>query len=264
MSRPERHQAIVLLLRTLTDYDYQPPTWTGSLRAKSANAGEGPTTTIICKRCDGEGSRRVRTVVQTCEDCGGRGVLVVDAYTGRAQRTMEQQGESHQRMVRCSSCGGTKRGPWWRNGDELTNTCRRCWGSGYEPAPSHPVRPWRDSLSQPLKAEAPELGRGDPVIACMERRQLAGSYEELGLALGALRLEYRPRYRLIVGVYVEAEREEDELHLDEAMHVEHGLGYIGGLMPPLIRVPSWASEFEKRRRAKVLEKRRRNGEEVAA
>jgi hypothetical protein len=140
----------------------------------------------------------------------------------------------------------------------------RCSDSGrpgYVLAPERPVRPWRGETS--LRADASELGPEDPVVAALEagmpgvgrayeRRVLEGDYEQLGLALACLRLEYRGRYRLLVGVFVEAEREVEQLHIDEALTIEQALHYLRGLMPDEIRVPSWAARYEKRRRERVL------------
>jgi hypothetical protein len=237
-------EPLILLLRTLGDFDYQPPTSTGAIVQRQAKAGEGPSERISCESCGGEGRRRIRGVERQCEPCSGRGWIVVDAYTGRRVGTAETELVDPRRRVRCDACGGDGA---HGNG----RRCSRCDGRGEVAAPERPVRPWRGQGIALLKADAPELGPGDPVIACMERRQLAGSYDELGLALACLRLEYRGRYRLLVGVFVEAEREVEQLHIDEALAVEQALRYLRGLMPEEIRVPSWAARYEKRRRERV-------------
>jgi hypothetical protein len=250
MTRPERHQQIILLDRTLTDFDYQPPTWTGALVRRQGKAGEGPTTTQPCSRAGCEdGVVRIRGIERTCEQCSGRGLEVVDAYTERKVRTLEQEIESPDRMVRCDECGATGKSVWWRNGDELDNTCRRCWGAKVVPAPSHPIRPFRNGVS--LSANASDLGRGDPVLACMEKRELAGSYNELGLALACLRLQHRGIFRLHVRVFIEALCEEDDVDGSELFLLDQSLRYLDALMPVEIRVPSWAKRFEERRRERV-------------
>ena len=128
MSAFAEFEPIILLLRTLTDFDYQPKTWTGGI-VRQGGKGEGPTSRIACPACSGEGERRVRGIPTLCEECGGRGSILVDAYTERKVRTLEQDAEEPKRMVRCDGCGGTGRGPWWRvSDDELSNACRRCWG----------------------------------------------------------------------------------------------------------------------------------------
>lgn len=237
----DRQRQVVLLLRTLTDYDYQPKTWTGSLVGRQAVRGEGPSATIDCQVCGGEGKRRVRGIVTVCDECKGRGTVVVDAYTERRVGTLETDLVERVRWVKCDACGGAG-----AHGNQ--RRCERCpERPGWVKAPERPIRPFR-GLAAPVTAEAPELGRGDPVIACMERRQLAGSYEELGLALGCLRLEWRHRYLLVISVYVEAEFEEDEAPGPTAMMLAESLGYLERLMPEEIRVPRWAAGFEKRRR----------------
>lgn len=243
----------MLLLRTLTDYDYQPKTWTGALVQRQAVRGEGPSATIDCPDCGGEGKRRVRGIVADCDRCKGRGSLVVDAYTERQIGTLETDLVDRVRWVRCDACGGQG-----AHGNQ--RRCEYCpERPGWVKAPERPIRPFR-GLSVPITADAPELGRGDPVIACMERRQLAGSYEELGLALGCLRIEYRHCYLLVVRVYVEAEFEEEQLPKDPRRLVTESLGYLERLMPEEIRVPRWAAGFEKRRREAI----RRGRNEAAA
>ena len=254
MSRPERHQQIILLARTLTDYDYQPKTATGAAIQSNtkAEAHEGNEETILCRDCKGEGKRRIRTVLQVCETCRGSGVEVVDQYTGRRLMTETQEAErTTQRMVRCDECGGSRAGKWWRNGAQLTNVCRRCRGHGVVPGPERTLRPFRGSAGPVLSAIASDLGRGDPVLACMERRELAGSYNELGLALACLRLQHRPLYVLHVEVFVEARAEEEELSGHQLFLLEQSLRYLDDLMPAEIRVPSWAARYEERRREQV-------------
>jgi hypothetical protein len=201
---------------------------------------------------------RVRGIERPCDQCHGRGVEVVDAYTERRVETIEQRGERYQRMVRCATCGGTGRWKWWRNGDELTDTCRECWGAKVVPAPDYPVRPWR----MPLSANADTLAEGSPIVVALEagipgsgkayeRRLNEGDYEQLGLSLAALKLDHPHLYRLNVRVYVEALCEEDDLGGSELFLLEMSLRYLARLMPDEIRVPSWAPQFEKRRREKA-------------
>lgn len=270
--RPERQQQIVLLERTidsdgLTPFDYAPPTATGAARARNtkAEAHEGNEQTILCRACRGGPKQRI------CRVCKGTGAEVVDQYTQRRLATETQEGEAPPpRMVRCDECGGSGFGRWWRNGDQLSKVCRRCRGVGRVPAPEFTVRPFREV---PLSADAAELGPGDPVVAALEigipgvgkayeRRRQAGSYEELGLALGALRLEHRSLYRLNVRVFVVGEVEEAELGANAAALLEHSLVYLDSLMPAEIRVPDWAARYESERRE--AERERQAKSEAAA
>jgi hypothetical protein len=257
--RSERQTQIVLLERTLTDFDYQPPTWTGALVQRQAKAGEGPSERVPCPDCGGEGERRIRGIPTLCARCKGSGLVTVDAYTQREVGSEEGGLVDRRGWVRCDSCGGGAfgRAPGVHGNGQACRHCADSGRPGWVRAPEQKARPWRDRA--PLSAAADTFAAGDPVLACMERRVLAGSYEELGLALAALRLERGRLYRLNVGVFVEANREEDELDRYEALLVEEGLAYLASLMPREIRVPSWAATYEQRRREQVLSKR-----EVAA
>lgn len=244
--RNDRHHAIVLLERTLTDYDYIPRTASGAMASREKR-GEGPTATRECTApgCN-DGIVRVRGVPRECPACGGRGVEVVDQYTERKVNTAEQSAERPRRMVRCDACGGVGTGPWWRVSDtELSNTCRRCWGARVVPGPSHRIRPFREG--QRLSADAPSLAAGDPVLAAMERRANAGSYDELGLAMAALRREHPPLFRLNVRVYVEAIVEPDEVDGHNAFLLVQSLHYLSHLMPTEIVVPRWAETYAARK-----------------
>jgi len=253
VNRPIRHHQIILLERTLTPalespFDYQPKIWSKSLGSVS---GDGPTTTRKCSHPGGDdGKVRIRGIEQTCPDCNGRGLEVVDAYTERKVRTQQQEIERPRRMVRCDECGGTGQSKWWRNGDRMDNSCRRCWGAKVVPGPDQTIRPFRGSLNG-LSTYAHDLGRGDPVLDCMERRQLAGSYDELGLALSALRLDHRRAFRINVRVYVAAIVEAESLTLRDGILLDESVRYLDSLMPGGIRVPAWAEGYEERRRAQL-------------
>jgi hypothetical protein len=257
VTRPERHQRIILLDRTLSDFDYQPPTWTGALVQRQGASGEGPTTRATCEACDGEGKIRRRGQWWGCAFCGGtdaplplvgkegRGWVVVDSYTERKIGTAETELVDRRRRVRCDACGGAGA---HGNG----RRCDYCNGSGTVPGPEQTMRPFRGANAA-LSANASDLGRGDPVLACMERRELAGSYHELGLSLACLRLQHRGLFRLHVRVFIEAICEEDDLDGSELFLLDQSLRYLEALMPAEIRVPSWAPRYEQRRRERVEE-----------
>lgn len=236
-----------LLLRSLNDLRFEPVTWSGSLRRRGV-AGEGPSRRMVCASCAGEGLVRVRGISTACVVCSGRGWLVVDAYTLRPIGTPETGVEVRVRAVRCDSCGGL--GAF---GNE--RRCDRCNGSGWVELPLSRLVAARSRLS----ADARELGPADPVAAALDagfagagraycERVVAGSYDELGLALGCLRLELPRSYRTCVQVYVEAVCEPEELSGVARARHDVGLRYLERLMPEPIRVPGWAARNERRRR----------------
>lgn len=248
-----RHRNLTLLLRCLHDLDYTPPTWTGQLVARQSQPGEGPSTRIDCHTCRGQGEIRRRGVPFPCETCAGRGWVVVDAYTHRTIGTSETGVVQRVKALRCDSCGGSGA---HGNGQRCADPPHGCGGSGWNEVPVSRIT----AAHLQISLDAPELGPGDPVLASLERREAAGDFTQLGLALAALRLEYRERYRLVVSVYVLGLREPDELPLDEVLRLQLALDYLLSMMPELIRVPSWAARNERRRRERL--KRRR--QETAA
>lgn len=231
-----RLESLTLLLRCASDLDYNPPTSSGSLRRQSI-AGEGPSTKVSCGSCQGEGQVRKRGMPEACPNpyCKD-GQVTVDAYTLRMVSTDERMVQ-RVKALRCDSCAGNGA---FGNG----HRCETCRGSGWVEVPRERLSAVRGSL----ELDGPDLGPNDPVLACLERREKAGDFEQLGLALGALRLEHRPWYRLVVGVYVLGQEEPDGLPLDQVLSLSHGLNYLLELMPEEMRVPNWARANERRRR----------------
>jgi hypothetical protein len=243
----DRLGRVSLLLRSLVDLRFEPVTWSGALRRR-AQSGEGPSRRVPCSSCGGEGAVRVRGIAARCGACAGRGWLVVDAYTLRPIGTPETGAVVRVKAVRCDSCGGA--GVF---GNE--RRCGRCGGSGWVELPLSRLVAARVRL----RADALELGPADPVVAALDagfagagrayrERVVAGSYEELGLALGCLRLEWPRCYRTVVRVYVEAVEEPEGLAGVSRFRHDLGLGYLERLMPEPIRVPGWAARNERRRR----------------
>lgn len=236
---PRLHQ-VALLLRSLRDLEYSPPTWTGQLVARQSRPGEGPSKRSLCEHCNGEGHIRRRGLPFPCEPCSSRGWIVTDAYTERPIGSLETGVLTRLVAVRCDACAG-------HGAHGNGRRCDYCAGAGVTELPLQRLTAVRIRLS----ADSSSLGAGDPVIACMERRERSGSYEELGLALAALRLELPRAFRTVVRVYLEASVELDSL--DERGQLRHqvGLTYLSRLMPEEIRVPSWAARNERRRREQL-------------
>lgn len=82
-------------------------------------------------------------------------------------------------------------------------------------------------------------------------RLVAGSYEELSVALVELRRVDRSRSRLVSRVYIEAELEPEELDARGVRLLRDGLGFLVVRMPGVIRVPGWAARNERRRRERL-------------
>ena len=239
----QRYLNLTLLLRCAGDLEYNPPTWSSTLRRQSI-AGEGPSERIDCNSCQGQGEIRRRGVPFLCEACAGRGWIVVDAYTRRIVGTEETGTVNRVKAVRCDACAGNG-----AHGNQ--QRCQVCRGSGWVEVPLSRLA----AVRAPLSADAPELGAGDPVLACLERRERAGDFEQLGLALAALRLELPRSYRTVVRVYVEAVYEVEDLAPYSLLAHDVGIAYVLRLMPQEIRVPSWAARNERRRRERLKRKR---------
>lgn len=248
-----RLTAVTLLLRALPDLQHEPQTWSSQLRRQTIG-GEGPSERISCASCNGEGSIRKRGIPVACEVCNARGWLVVDAYTRRPIGTLETGVIQRVKAVRCDACAGQG-----VHGNQ--QRCTRCGGSGWVELPLERFQAARMRLS----ADAQELGPADPVVAALDggfpgagqayrQRTMAGSFEELGLALAALRLELPPAYRTVIRVYVEALYEPEALNEEQRLRHDIGLRYTERLMPEPIRVPSWAARNERRRREKLKRK----------
>src|SRR4030095_16461255 len=139
-----RLQALSLLLRCINDLDYNPPTASSSLRRQSI-AGEGPSASIPCGDCRGEGTVRRRGMPYPCPNpyCKD-GCVTVDAYTLRMVSTSEQFIKRYKR-VRCDACGGQGAFPnGWR--------CESCNGQGEVEVPLERLQAVRS-----LQLDGPEL-----------------------------------------------------------------------------------------------------------
>lgn len=259
-----RLEQIALLYRNLTAFDFEPETSTGALVRKQARPRGRIGKRALCEACGGEGFLRRRGIAWGCVHCGGadhpleldgerivgigRGYIVVDGYTRRPIGS-EEAGLVHgHRLVNCDACGGAGA---FGNG----RRCERCGGAGKREHIGARVRYQGESFEVEIERSIDE---GDPVFACLLRRDDAGSFAELIRATEALRGRWLLGYRLIVATYVEGRQEPGSLPPVLRRRLDVALRFVERLMPPEIRVPGWAKAAERRRLAR-LEGRDRSG-----
>jgi hypothetical protein len=250
--RERRVEAVVLLLRSLHDYDLQPLGWTAKLVARQARRGQVASQKILCPACDGERERRVRGVLVACDQClsarSGKplGWIYVDANMNEPFRRKIGSEETgafvRVHEVPCDACGGdgsVTAGRW--RGEN--NKCLRCGGSGKRISHHGKLRPFRGSEAEPAAARS-----GDPRLDAMEERERAGSYRELGEALEALHGAWAALFRLVCEVYVHEAIEPEALEAPLAHLLQGGLAFLEARMPDEIVVPASARLYERRRR----------------
>lgn len=279
-----RHRDTVLLLGSIDPdgaswYDPVPETSTGNLVRQQAEPGEAATERVHCPVCWTNDLRMPLGMVQArswhggplvwtpCAVCGGdvdegrpgSGWVEIDGMTERRIGDKRTHLETGLRTVPCDVAGcdrGTvTAGPWRGENDR----CLNCSGSGVvEMTESQ----WRSARSR-LSAEAANYGAGgDPVAAAIDRRDALGSYWELGLALGALRLELPRAYRTVVRVYIERSVSLNGAAETRLAH-DVGLAYVVRLMPEPILVPPAVRAVERRRCFEERQERRRGKERAA-
>ena len=257
-----RRADTILLLSSLDPdgtswYDHSIETTTGNIVRRFGVAGEGPTHRIACPSCGGDKRRRVRGFLVKCppepNGCDGKGWVAVDDYTERRIGDSSTHLETGTRYVSCDACGGERR---HRNGEP----CLKCRGSGSVPVTESQ---WRSARHLAAAADASEYGAaGDPVSAAIDKRDELGSYWELGLALGALRLELRTAYRVVASIYIDR-RLELNGHAPTRLAHDIGVAYVVRLMPDPIKVPPAVRAVDKRRRYNERVLKRRSREEAA-
>jgi len=249
----DRLNAITCLLNSLDWFDPQPETSTGNIVRRGSKPGEGPSMKVDCGVCKGEGEIRKRGMPAPCPNLGCRdGKVMVDAYTGRQVSTADAY-VPEVRIVSCDTCGGERR----ING----RPCLPCRGSGVAQLTAdqwratHGLQPGRT-----LTADVDWGAGGDPVSAAIDKRDLLGSYWELGLALGALRLEMPRAYRLLVRLEVERTIELDALDQPRLLMRQTALAYLERLMPAEILVPPGVRIAERNRKARerIAKRQREN------
>lgn len=269
---------IELLLRCLPFFEHQPETSTGALVRRQSQPGVGPSHKKPCPACGGEKQIRRRGIAYGCVGCGGsgdpvqglslsatelkrrlgRGWVRVDDYTAKKVGSADTELVSKARWVHCDA--GCERG-FFRNGQN----CRHCSESGrpgYVLAPSELVRFRAPGVAVEIEVSA---GGADPLIAALDegyrglgksvqRRRLAGSFEELLAAMGELKQRLGPVHGLVVATYLEARLEPGALPERWRQGLRVGLLFIEARMPEEIRLPAGARAIERRRVAA-----RRNG-----
>jgi hypothetical protein len=241
----QRAAQVLALLRSRDLYDYTPPTSSGQMIATNtqAEAGEGVPETILCRNCGGEGKKRIRTVERLCPTCRGSCVEVVDQYTGRRLGTELQAAERHQRMVLCDACGATGKGLVVADGRvDRRLPCAVCRGAKVVPGPETKIRPFALEGGESMVGD---LVRGlrDPVLRAIVVKGALGSYDELAVGLGRLRVESLAAYDATVAL------EHDRRPL-RAIRYEvaawFGLLFLERRMPDPIRVPPDVLAIERR------------------
>jgi hypothetical protein len=252
-----RFGEIVLLIRSEWWWRLEPETSCGHRERRGAKPTDRNEEWIDCPDCGGEGKRRVRGVLVSCVPCAGRGTRLVDQYTGRelSSELTEVRTAAPLRRVACDACIGLdpskEKGEGWIHGER----CIRCDGSGWTLAFQQRIRPFRSGYElYEVLLEREEI-TGDPAIDAGTRRRKAGSYDELLLALAALRVDDLPRYRALAALEADL-RPFAQLLYDRPIVL--GLVFVERRMPTPIRVPQ-AVLAEERRLAYDERKKLRRG-----
>lgn len=201
----DRPALIVMLLASRGDW-----LWLNDPRSK-AISGFAPAATHPCRTCGGvelvddfgqvirrrRGTGRVKDGFgrwQPCPACAGAGAVAtdpMDASSGRLGSADTTSTARPRRRVPCDACvplGGNPREGG--SGVVAGQRCPRCDGTG-----------WRDLHVFELRLDPATAGGVDPVTASIDRRDRAGSYHELDLALELLLHRSRTVWRATVAVH---------------------------------------------------------------
>lgn len=232
-----------------------PETATGKLVRRQAKPKGRNWHWETCPTCRGEGKTRDRfSRQQTCETCKGRCRLQVDDYTGgrvvvHVDKTAEEAGdelpalltfaeefryllERDTKKVTCPFCN--------ESGVYKFLRCEHCDGEGRVAVPGS----W---LSEP---EKPRSSGGDAVdvqLAALERRDEAGHWHALELAITELRRRAPHCARVLADVYESRQRELDELDDVDEIALRAAVLFLDLILPSPIEVPGWVTKFEERR-----------------
>lgn len=247
---PDRRRQIELLIGSRFDLLWFPG---GALRTSQ---GLAPTKRVPCPSC-GTGERpgwlvekRGGVVVRQtpCATCGGRagerpkpgkGVVAVDPMD--STRSVVGSQDTHasarpRKTVKCDACQDANGKP---TGVRRNEPCPHCNGTGR-----------RDLHVFDLRLDIRDDGDADPIDVAIDRRDDAGSYHALDLALAgisrhankplpylALTLNATLARRLLDEVFLYRERDRPSLSVFEQSLVELAIGYIDLRMPDPIVVP---------------------------
>lgn len=247
---PDRRRQIQLLISSRFDLLWFPG---GALRTTQ---GLAPTKRVPCPSC-GAGERpgwllekRGGVIVRQkpCAVCGGvsgdkpkggKGVVAVDPMD--STRSVVGSQDTHasarpRKTVKCDACQDAGGKP---TGVIRNEPCPHCEGTGR-----------RDLHVFDLRLDLREDGDADPIDVAIDRRDDAGSYHALDLALAgisrhankplpflALTLNATLARRLLDDVFLLQERQLHELAVFEQSLVELALAYIDSRMPDPIVVP---------------------------
>lgn len=223
MNRVDR---TLVLAWSLLDLMPAPKTATGQLRAgqrreESAHHRE-PCPTCSASPTPGLVRDRFQRS-SVCPTCGGAGRRWVDDLTGQPTnppgheaRPLELPTRIATKRVLCDRCGGAGV-HGWSEGRALR--CDLCDGAGRIPVPI-----WADDQAKTLERA------GDPVLTQLERRDRAGSWHELDVALARLRVGYPGLTRAYVDRHVVDGR-------PRTGDLEVAYRLVDRWMPPRIVVP---------------------------
>lgn len=243
----DRRGQVVLLLLSSFDWLWLP----GSRRTAS---GFGEARRGLCVACEGRGEVVDRFGrVSRCGGCGGAGRVALDPMDvlGVPVRTAELAPAREHRTKECDGCGGL--GIDVRREDRR---CRYCDGEGRRVAPLLLELGGEEDFSGDDVLD--QFGR---MMDSVERRNAAGSYHELDVALagfmdpvdkvgrfGLLATGAVLARRLIDEVYLLGLCGEEDLGADDRRLLELGLAYLVSRMPDPIRVPGEIGKNAKLRR----------------
>lgn len=256
-----KRERVILLLGSLNDLSYFP---LGSLKSTRGLTAARKTPCPDCSLA-GETERGSGWVVDRfkrrspCVTCGGteeprkpgRGWVKLDGMDADHAPVQAVDAAAAPtrppRMVTCDACGGSGAGiPHLRDPldplSEYREPCGYCGGSGKRVAVD--LRAWRG------REEAAESV--DPVTDAIERRNQAGSYHELELALALLT---KPQRRVLDAVYVRGG--------EESPRSRAALDALVLLLPDELRVPGQVIGNARERRLQ-LRRTRGRGSSVAA
>lgn len=228
-----RRDRIRVLAWSLLDYLFLPRTATGALTAGDKRA-PSPDRWEVCPACDGEQLQDRFGRPVACGRCQGAGRVRVDGYTGDQVATLTQPAPPRVERSGCPWCQplgqATRRFERLPRGTGVARRnerCGPCDGSGWVTF----------TRVDDLAVLAERAAARDPVLAAIERRDRAGSWHELDLALARLRRQQPRGHRLFWVCHVSFDRSPDELSPRSRQELAGAWRLVDGWMPGRVRVP---------------------------